>query len=145
MKGRKTITINKTMSIEELLQFMESHWDRQNESEFGTTKKENGELEYVVLPATEHWDVIVYTKAAGGLFNKDNKVVLTAARSLHAIDPAKVDYTRFFRRPNDTSRKIGRAKEAIDLNAEMQGPCEDALLHYTDCLIKLLQVAGYTG
>ena len=141
MKGRQTIVINRSMTMQELLQFMEDHWDRAQKSEFGVTKKSNGELEYVVLPATEHWDVIVYTKAAGGLFNKDNKIVLSAARSLHAVDPDKVDYFRFYNR-NSVSNQIKRSKEAIDLNAEMQGPCEDALQEYTGYLTSLLVAEG---
>ena len=141
MKGRQTIVINRSMTMQELLQFMEDHWDRAQQSEFGVTKKSNGELEYVVLPATEHWDVIVYTKAAGGLFNKDNKTVLSAARSLHAVDPDKIDYFRFYNR-NSVSNQIKRSKEAIDLNAEMQGPCEDALQEYTGYLTSLLVAEG---
>ena len=141
MKGRQTIVINRSMTMQELLQFMEDHWDRAQQSEFGVTKKSNGELEYVVLPATEHWDVIVYTKAAGGLFNKDNKIVLSAARSLHAVDPDKIDYFRFYNR-NSVSNQIKRSKEAIDLNAEMQGPCEDALQEYTGYLTSLLVAEG---
>ena len=142
MKGRQVITINKSMTMQDLLQFMESHWDKERESEFGVTKKTNGELEYVVLPATENWDVIVYTKAAGGLFNKNNKIILSAARSLHAIDPAKVDYFRFYNR-NSVSNQIKRSKEIMDLNAEMQGPCEDALQEYTKYLTSLLTSEGF--
>ena len=141
MKGRQAITINRSMTMQELLQFMEDHWDRAQQSEFGTSKKSDGSLEYVVLPATEHWDVIVYTKAAGGLFNKDNKIILCAARSLHAIDPEKVDYFRFYNR-NSVSNQIKRSKEAIDLNAEMTGPCEDALQEYTGYLTSLLSAEG---
>ena len=127
--------------MQELLQFMESHWDREKQSEFGVTKKSGGDLEYIVLPATEHWDVIVYTKAAGGFFNKDNKVILSAARSLHVIPSDKVDYFRFINR-NSVSNQIKRSKEAIDLNAEMQGPCEDALQEYTKYLTSLLESEG---
>ncbi len=143
MKGRQTITINRTMTPEDILHFMEAHWDRENMSEFGTTKKSNGDLEYIVLPATENWDVIIYPKAAGGLFNKDNKIVMSAARSHHAIDPSKVDYTKYFRTHKDMFDKIKDSKEAIDLNAEMMGPCEDTLQEYTGFMTKLLEENGY--
>ena len=143
MKGRQTIKINKTMTPDDVLHFMEAHWDKENMSEFGTTKKSNGDLEYVVLPATENWDIIIYPKAAGGLFNKDNKLVLSAARATHAIDPSKVDYTKYFKRHKDTFDKIKDSKQAIDLNAEMMGPCEDALQEYTGFMTKLLGENGY--
>ena len=144
MKGRQTIVINRTFTPDELLKFMEDNWDRANMSEFGTTRKSNGDIEYIVLPATENWDVIIYPKAAGGLFNKENKIVLCAARSLHVIDPDKVDYSKYFKRHKGMFDKIQDSKEAIDLNKEMQGPCEDALLDYTKCLTGLLKSAGYT-
>ena len=127
--------------MQELLGFMDSHWDREKQSEFGVTNKSNGELEYVVLPATENWDVIIYTKAAGGFFNKKNKVILTVARSFHAVDPTKVDYFRFYNR-NSISKQIERSKRTIDLNAEMCGPCEDALQEYTKYLTSLLTAEG---
>ena len=142
MKGRQTIVINRAMTPEDVLKFMEEHWDKEKMSEFGTTKKSSGALEYVVLPATEHWDIIIYPKAAGGLFNKENKIVLSAARALHAIDPSRVDYARFFR-DKDTFDRIKDSKEAIDLNKEMMGPCEDALQEYTGFMKKLLEEAGY--
>ena len=142
MKGRQTIVINRTMTLEDVLKFMEEHWDRETMSEFGTRRKSDGTLEYVVLPATENWDIIIYPKAAGCLFNKENKLVLSAARSLHAIDPSKVNYARFFR-DKDTFDRIKDSKEAIDLNKEMMGPCEDALQEYTGFMKKLLEEAGY--
>ncbi len=141
MKGRQAIIINRSMTMQELLQFMDTHWNKEEQCEFGVTNKSNGELEYVVLPATEHWDVIVYTKPAGGLFNKANKIILSAARSLHAVNPDKVDYFRFYNR-NSVSNQIKRSKEAIDLNAEMWGPCEDALQEYTKYLTSLLAAEG---
>jgi len=143
MKGRQTIIINRSMTPEDILHFMESNWDRENMSEFSTTKKSNGELEYIVLPATENWDIIIYPKAAGGLFNKDNKIVMTVARSFHAIDPSKVDYTKYFRVSKDTFDKIKDSKKAIDLNAEMMGPCEDALQEYKGFMLRLLEEKGY--
>ncbi|WP_022764340.1 hypothetical protein [Butyrivibrio sp. XPD2006] len=143
MKGRQTIKINRSMTPDDILHFMEAHWDRENMSEFGTTTKRNGDLEYIVLPATENWDVIIYPKEAGGLFNKDNKLVMCAARASHAIDPSKVDYTKYFRRSKDAFDKIKDSKEAIDLNAEMMGPCEDALQEYTGFMKKLLEENGY--
>ncbi len=142
MKGRQTIVINRAMTPEDVLKFMEEHWDKEAMSEFGTTKKSSGALEYIVLPATENWDIIIYPKAAGGLFNKENKIVLSAARALHAIDPSRVDYARFFR-DKDTFDRIKDSKEAIDLNKEMMGPCEDALQEYTGFMKKLLEEAGY--
>ncbi len=143
MKGRKTIATRKAFTPDELLKFMEENWDRENVSEFGVTRKSNGDLEYIVLPATENWDVILYPKAAGGLFNKEDKIVLSAARATHGIDPNKVDYTKYFRKHHDSFMGIKESKEAYDLNKEMQGPCEEALLEYTDLLTKLLKTAGF--
>ena len=42
MKGRQTITINRSMTMQELLQFMDSHWDRVQQSKFGVCKKAAG-------------------------------------------------------------------------------------------------------
>ena len=68
---------------------------------------------------------------------------MSAARSHHAIDPSKVDYTKYFRTHKDMFDKIKDSKEAIDLNAEMMGPCEDALQEYTGFMTKLLEENGY--
>ena len=78
MIGRQVITVNKTFTLQELEQFMQANWDKEQYGNFRIGKPTSmSAAEYILLPATRRFLVIVYPKAAGGLFSKDNKVVLT--------------------------------------------------------------------
>ena len=75
MIGRQTITTTKAFSLDELYSFMEEHWNTEeyNQFERGRPNPLSAE-EYIMLPATPRFLVLVYSRAAGGLFSKDNNI-----------------------------------------------------------------------
>ena len=79
MIGREVILTNRSFTPEELYQFMEEHWDKEEYSGFtlGSPTDPNARL-YVMLPATARHLVIVYSRDKGFL-SKEQKVVLSVA------------------------------------------------------------------
>ena len=61
MTGREVILTNRSFTPDELFQFMEEHWDKEQYSDFvlGSPTDPNARL-YVMLPATARHLVIVY-------------------------------------------------------------------------------------
>lgn len=96
MVGRRVIKTNHAFTLEELEQFMQEHWDKEQYNDFIIGRPTPASIEeYILLPATERFMVIVYARKAGGLFSKENKVVLSVcdtpegmkqdiARSIHS-------------------------------------------------------------
>ena len=78
MKGRQVILTNRAFTHDELLQFMTERWNTEEYNSFITdpSLKRYTDL-YVLLPATERYMIIVYSRAAGGLFSPKNKIVLS--------------------------------------------------------------------
>ena len=75
MVGRQVILTNRAFTHEELLQFMSERWDTEEYNHFVTDPAVSQYTKhYVVLPATTRYMIIVYSRAAGGLFSRDNKV-----------------------------------------------------------------------
>ena len=78
MIGRQVIKTNRAFTLEELEQFMQEHWDKEQYNSFIIGRPTAASVEeYILLPATERFMVIVYARKAGGLFNKENKVILS--------------------------------------------------------------------
>ena len=93
MIGRQVITINKTFTLQELEQFMQENWDKEQFSDFRLGKPTAASIgEYILLPATHRFLVIVYPKAAGGFFNKENKIVLSVADTPAGAQAAFAEY-----------------------------------------------------
>lgn len=138
--GKRVILTNRPFTHEELLRFMQERWDAANYNYIVTdpSLKKWTDL-YVVLPATQRHMVIVYSRDAGGMFNKENKVVVSfmtnpagaAELMLRAIPTGNV----FF----------GAMKVAANMNEKQdrEGPTDDAMQRYADYLHFLLQQAGY--
>ena len=63
MIGRQVIVINKTFTLQELEQFMQENWDKEQYNDFGIGKPTSLSVdEYILLPATQRYLVIVYPK-----------------------------------------------------------------------------------
>ena len=54
MIGRQVIVINKTFTLQELEQFMQENWDKEQYNDFGIGKPTSLSVdEYILLPATQ--------------------------------------------------------------------------------------------
>ena len=77
MIRRQVIKTNRAFTLEELEQFMQENWDKEQYNHFVIGRPTAASIEkYILLPATARFMVIAYSRKAGGLFNKDNKVIL---------------------------------------------------------------------
>ena len=80
--GRQVITINKSITLRELEQIMQENWDKEQYGNFKIGRPTKASVEeYILLPATPRFLIIVYPRSAGGLFSKENKVILSTYRS----------------------------------------------------------------
>ena len=140
MIGRQEIHTTRAFTHEELLEFMSERWDSAEYNSFITdpivreyTKR------YVVLPATPRYLIIVYSRAAGGLFNKHDKVILSIANS-------PVGASNMILRSIPTKNIFAGAAKIADTmseKAEREGPTEEILQRYTAYMRSLLEAAGY--
>ena len=140
MIGRQVIKTSRAFTLEELEQFMRERWDIEQYNDFMIGRPTAASVEkYILLPATERFMVIAYSRKAGGLFNKDNKVILTVcdtpagmrqdiARSIHS-------HNIFF--------GIWKVGTTMSMEEERKGPAEEVLQGYTAYMRELLGSAGY--
>lgn len=95
--------------------------------------------EYILLPATERFMTIVYPRKAGGLFNKEDKVILatadTPAGAWEGIGQTIPTGNIFI--------GIAQMKSLSSSEKERKGPAEDILQRYTEYMKKILNEAGY--
>lgn len=140
MIGRQVIKTNRAFTLEELEQFMNEHWDREQYNDFVIGRPTPASVEkYILLPATERFMVIAYSRKAGGLFNRDNKVILTVCDTPAGI---KQDIVRSIHSHNIFfgAWKIGTT---LSMEEERKGPAENALQAYASYMRELLGSAGY--
>ena len=79
MIGRQVILINKPLTLQELEQIMQDNWDKEQYGSFKIGRPTPASIEeYILLPATRRYLTIVYPRAAGGFFSKENKVITAA-------------------------------------------------------------------
>lgn len=140
MTGREVILTNRSFTPEELYQFMEEHWDKEEYSDFALgNPTDMGVGHYVLLPATARHLVIVYSRDKGFL-SKEKKVVLSVAMT-------KAGAAESMARSIPTGGRIiaGAAKIASVMSQEEDrtGPAQDALVMYAEYMRKLLGEAGY--
>ena len=139
MIGRQVITINKAFTLEELEQFMQENWDKEQYGNFRIGSPTSMSLgEYILLPATRRFLVIVYPKAAGGLFSKENKVVLTVADTPAGAEQAFLEYYPV----KGPLTKILQTSSVLNSEKERKGPAEDALQAYTAHMKEILEKNG---
>ena len=79
MTGREVILTNRSFTPQELYEFMEEYWDKEEYNDFVLGSPTDMSVGmYVMLPATARHLVIVYSRDKGFL-NKEKKVVLSVA------------------------------------------------------------------
>lgn len=140
MIGREVIITNKGFEKDELFSYLKEQWDEENYPELTIGKPTVASIdEYILLPATERYMVIIYPKKAGGLFNKKNKVVLSVCDTPAG---AKEGFIRAL--PTKTAI-AGIAQIGMTLSAEdeRKGPAQDVLLKYTEYVKGILSADGY--
>lgn len=140
MVGRQVILTNRAFTHEELLQFMTERWDAEEYNHFITDPAVSAYTKrYVVLPATRRYMIIVYSRAAGGLFNKENKVILSIANT-----PAGAGEMLMRSVPTrNIFFGIAKVADTMSEKAEREGPTEEILQKYAAYMRSLLQEAGY--
>ncbi len=141
MIGRNVIETNRRFTLEELEQFMREHWDIGQYNRFEIGKPTAASIEqYILLPATERFMVIVYARS-GGLFSKKDKVILSvcdAPAGLRNKFATSIRNNNFF----FGAWKIGTV---MSVEKERKGPAEEALQKYAAYLRGLLSESGYTA
>ncbi len=139
MIGRQVITINKTFTLQELEQFMQANWDKEQYGNFRIGRPTAmSAAEYILLPATQRFLVIVYPKAAGGLFSKENKVVLSVADTPAGAEASLYEYFPV----RGPLTKIMQTKSVLSAEKERKGPAEEVLQAYTAHMKEILARNG---
>lgn len=141
MIGRQVIQTNRAFTLGELEQFMKEHWDTEHYNHFVIGKPTAASVEkYILLPATNRFMVIVYSRKAGGLFNKDNKVILSVC------DTPKGAEMEIFRSIHSHNAFFGAWKidATMSMESERKGPAEEIIQKYAAYMRELLSEAGYT-
>lgn len=140
MIGRQVIKTNRAFTLEELEQFMQEHWDTEEYNEFVIGKPTAASVEkYILLPATQRFMVIVFPRKAGGLFNKDNKVVLSVCDTPKGLEQ---DILRSVHSHN-IFFGAWKISATMSMEDERKGPAEDTLQKYTAHMKELLRGAGF--
>ncbi|MCQ2401816.1 MAG: hypothetical protein MJ059_07845 [Lachnospiraceae bacterium] len=139
MIGRQVIKVNKGLTLDELLAFMEKNWDKESHNEFRKGRPTAASIEeYILLPATDNYMVIAYPRKKGGLFNKEDKVVLSVCDTPEGIKGQIITSL--------PTRNIffGAAQVGLIMSKEdeRKGPAENALQFYTAYMKELLEKEG---
>ena len=140
MIGRQVLLTNREFTLKELYEFMEEHWDVHEGGRFKLGRPTKASIEeYILLPATERFMTIVYPRKAGGLFSKENKVILSTA------DTPAGAWEGIAQTIPTGNIFVGLAqmKSLGSSEKERKGPAEDVLQRYTAYMKKLLDEAGY--
>ena len=139
MIGRQVILINRSLTLRELEQLMQDNWDKEQYGSFKIGRPTPASIEeYILLPATRRYLTIVYTRAAGGFFNRENKVILSTADSPEGAEIAIAEY--FPTRGPLT--KIWQTSSVLSAEKERKGPAEDFLQAYTAHMRDILKKNG---
>lgn len=139
MIGRQVITVSKTFTLQELERFMQENWDKEQYCDFRLGKPTAASIgEYILLPATQRYLVIVYPKAAGGLFSKDDKIVLSVADTPAGAEAALFEYFP----THGPITSLWQTSRVLDAEKERKGPAEDVLQAYTAHMKSILSRNG---
>ena len=127
------------MTLEELAQFMEENWDKEAYGNFTVGRPTKISIEeYILLPATHRFLVIVYPRKAGGLFSKENKVILSVADTPESAEIAFAEYIPV----NGPIFKLWQTGSVLSSEKERKGPAEDALQEYAAHMRDILKKNG---
>ena len=139
MIGRQVILINRPITLQELEQIMQENWDKEQYGSFKIGKPTPASIEeYILLPATRRYLTIVYPRAAGGFFSKENKIILSTADSPEGAQIAIAEYfpTR------GLLSKIWQTSSVLSAEKERKGPAEEILQAYTAHMKEILKKNG---
>lgn len=135
MVGRQVLVVNKAFSLEELEQFMQENWDKEQYGNFKIGRPTPASIEeYILLPATERYLVIVYPRAAGGLFSKENKVILATADTPESARAAIAEYFP----TKGPIFSLWQTSRVMSAEKERKGPAEEVLQAYTAHMKEIL-------
>ena len=139
MIGRQVLPINKSITLDELEQIMQENWDKEQFGNFAIGKPTKASIEeYILLPATPRFLVIVYPRAAGGLFSKENKVILSTADT---PEGAKLAVAEYFPTKGPLT-KLLQTRSVLSAEKERKGPAEEVLQTYTAHMKSILKTIG---
>ena len=139
MIGRQVIPISKSITLQELEQLMQEHWDKEQYGNFriGWPTRASVE-EYILLPATQRFLIIVYPRAAGGLFSKENKVILSTADT---PEGAMLGVAEYFPTKGPLT-KLWQTGSVLSAEKERKGPAEEVLQACTAHMRDILKKSG---
>lgn len=145
MKGLDSFEINREISLDELVSFMEAHWDKAEYGEFvvGDPIDSNPDpkTKYIILPASESWCVIIYPKV-GGLFKKKSQIKAACTYTKQGAGKL-TKYGAKINHYETTGEKIKDAKNAKELNQEMNTVADGIMRQYMDYLRELMREEGF--
>ena len=140
MIGRQVIKTNRAFTLEELERFMQENWDREQYNDFVVGRPTAASVEkYILLPATSRFMVIVYSRKAGWLFSRDNKVILSVCDTPEGM---KQDMARSIPSHN-MFFGAWKISTTMSMEKERKGPAEETLQKYAAYMRELLCAAGY--
>ena len=139
MVGRQVLPINKSITLQELEQIMQENWDKEQYGSFVIGKPTKASVEeYILLPPTLKYLVIVYPRAAGGLFSKENKVILSTADTPAGANIAVSEYFP----TKGPLTKLWQTSSVLSAEKERKGPAEEVLQAYTAHMKDILKKNG---
>lgn len=139
MIGRQVIPISKSITLQELEQLMQEHWDKEQYGNFRIGRPTRASVEeYILLPATQRFLIIVYPRAAGGLFSKENKVVLSTADT---PEGAMLGVAEYFPTKGPLT-KLWQTGSVLSAEKERKGPAEEVLQACTAHMRDILKKSG---
>ncbi len=137
--GRQVILINKSLTLQELEALMQENWDKEQYGNFMIGRPTKASIEeYILLPATPRYLVIVYPRAAGGFLSKENKVILSTADTPEGAQAAIAEYFP----TKGPLTKIWQTSRVLSAEKERKGPAEEALQAYTAHMREILKRNG---
>ena len=140
MTGREVIITNRSFTPQELYEFMEEYWDKEEYNDFVLGSPTDMSVGmYVMLPATARHLVIVYSRDKGFL-NKEKKVVLSVAMTSAGAAEAMA---RSIPTGGRVIAGIVKLHSVKSQNEDRTGPAQEALVAYTNYMRTLLGEAGY--
>ena len=139
MIGRQVIPISKSITLQELEQLMQEHWDKEQYGNFRIGRPTRASVEeYILLPATQRFLIIVYPRAAGGLFSKENKVILSTGDT---PEGAMLGVAEYFPTKGPLT-KLWQTGSVLSAEKERKGPAEEALQACTTHMRDILKKSG---
>lgn len=139
MIGRQVIITKRAFTLEELEEFMQAHWDKEQYNDFVIGRPTPASVEeYILLPATQRHVVIVYPRRAGGLFSGKNKVILSVCHT----PSGAAQYFAASIHSHNAFFAAWKIDKIMSLEKERKGPAEEALQKYAAYMRELLDTAS---